>query len=195
VTVRTDFDGPELGSLLRQRRQALGLSLRQLAKLCYLDTSTLSRYETGGRIPAHRAALLDRAYDAEGVVASAVLGAARRPWRPDLSEQPKRLHVHRWPAEHCGAVWMHVIPSTGNIGSRHLVRLQWGPWHRLLVLPSLIPQGAAAWTGKGVDSRHAVDLTCEMSPAAFAVFGLNDPPEGAIDIRAGWSQESPPPST
>lgn len=82
---------PLFGRRLRERREAAGLSLRDMYHLSRVSKSLLSEYENGQRRPSvERAELLDRCLDAGGALAGMATNPAPSPAAEDRAERIAR---------------------------------------------------------------------------------------------------------
>lgn len=187
----------EFGAGLRSLRT---VGLRRLAsqqaagpERLVLSKSQLSRYEAGEQLPSLRYAQhLDDLYDAAGWVTMSLRTLWRPKWNPWAEEHgdPGRLHVGDWPAPYRGIVWIKVKPTPDNLGKRHRLTLDWGPW-RQVVRCALVADGVVLMTGKAPDA-DGISKACNLSAdrPVFTLYGAGDALAGekVLDIRSGWSQ-------
>lgn len=167
-----------IGELLRVARGAR--SLRNVAKAASVSPASLSRYETGARIPnGDMVAALDRALGLEG----ALVALAALQTSGVASQPPAPRWEHLFEAKWEGQVWIEVLPVTPG---PHEVTLRWGPWgHSMsLEIPS---SGTVLVTGKS-RSDISAPLTVDVAPAASLRFGVGNASKfpNAHPIYHGW---------
>jgi len=175
----------ELGARIRQLRGKK--NLRDAAKELGISKSSLSRYETEGKVPLDVAAAIDGNLRADGWVLASASRLHQARWKPWAADASVRECGHQWPAQYQGTVWIHIVPRAENVGKSHAVRLSWGPWRCLVELP-LSAQGMVLTTGKAVDEGEAVTLRLQARVPLYVLFGAGDPATGPqLDLRDAWT--------
>jgi hypothetical protein len=178
-------DRVELGELLHHLR---GSTSRpgEIATMLHVSRQTYWRLEAGKTSAAPYAEDLDRIYGAEGALREAIIRIEQGRWDPWRVDEPRRLHIHRWPTAHHGIVWIRLKPDRHATVSTHHVDLVWGKWRSSVEL-ELPPAGVTLVTGKSRDAVTAVDITLTVDPAAYALFGIDEPTTSPrVDIRGRW---------
>jgi hypothetical protein len=121
-----------------------------------------------------------RSQAVDGTAVPAVAGGAG----PPATARPSRRIVHEFTTSYTGPVWVTV--ETGAGAGREL-ELTWGPWRRLIRQVEAGP--VTYWFEK--KDPDSVPLSIEVPGGATARFGEGPVPEGAVDVRPGWSRRPP----
>lgn len=100
----------EFGGRLRKMRKERYLSLVQAATKVRSSKAALSRYERGETVlPMALAERLDELYRADGQLVAERAALADGSWLPRGAFRTRWDHNH--PADHCGPIWMRVVPD------------------------------------------------------------------------------------
>jgi len=81
------------------------------------------------------------------------------------------------------------VPVPQNVGTPHVLRLAWGPWHRDVKV-DLDRVGLLLMTGKAKDEDGvSVTLHLDSDDPVYVVFGAGEVPgQPQLDIRDGWTR-------
>ena len=109
-------------------------------------------------------------------------GASARSDGVPATEPGQMLWRHTWPKSYSGPVWITV---EADDDSDRDVLITWGALQR-----TIVHAGGAAKTYHFRKGDDAVPIAVEVVPDATVTFDAGpQPPDGAIDINAGWFRD------
>lgn len=97
----------------------------------------------------------------------------------------RRHWQHEWAASYAGPVWITVDPPDDV---PRTITITWGPWQRQLLHDGAAPKTYSFEKSPTGQGEETVPTSVDVDPAAVVMFGSGTPPDGAVDVKAGWTR-------